>query len=668
MHGTEFFKEMLSRPPFSKLHPQVAAFFKDYLSREKVVKFDGHYVVNTHFPPYPSPAFDTMAAQFNAIGEKRELSLFSVTLAVTNRCMYRCWHCYNADRSQQDVPLAVLQEIVRQLQSRHVVSVTLTGGEPLLRPDLEEVVRTFGGRTHLTLNTTGKGLTPARAQAIKAAGLFALGVSLDSEDPAEHDHLRGHEGAFATAVNALEIAANAGLYPYIIAVGTHDLLQTERFESFLQFAARCGALEVHLLEPCATGKLAGRNDVLLDSDEHRRILDFQRAVAQREDLPVLSTFLYLESPEAFGCGAGLTHLYIDGSGEVCPCNLVPLSFGNVTQEPLFTILDRMGVHFGEPGTQCVGRILSSHMGKGPWPLLPDASVALCEKHLPKHHETPRFFRVRHAAQGDVGAEELKTAYNRISGDYDAFWLIEAGQPVQALVDKTGFHGRQRVFEAGCGTGYATALIARRLGASGEIFAADLSEGMIAEARIRAQGLENIRFVAGDALELLKSAKGFNTVFSSWVLGYIPLTPFFKHSHSALASGGRLAFVVHKDHSPREALDIFYELVAEDPSILEKRVAFDFPRDMEQVRQELQASEFDVEYLWDGRIVFHYDTPERVLEHLLKSGAGTAFYDAVVPERRDAMKQRFVDTLAARNGDIGSYQVIHEYVSCVALKK
>ncbi len=584
--------------------------------------------------------------------------------------MYRCWHCYNAGRSQQDVPLAVLQETVRQLQLLHVVSVTLTGGEPLLRPDLEEVIRAFGGRTHLTLNTTGKGLTPARAQALKAAGLFALGVSLDSEDPAEHDHLRGHEGAFAIAVKALETAANAGLYPYIIAVGTHDLLQTERFESFLQFAARCGALEVHLLEPCATGKLAGRTDVLLDRDEHRQILDFQRAVAQREDLPVLSTFLYLESPEAFGCGAGLTHLYIDGSGDVCPCNLVPLSFGNVTREPFLTILDRMGVHFSEPGTQCVGRILSPHIGEGSLPLSPDASAALCEKHLPKYHETPRFFKVRRAAQGDVGAEELKTAYNRISGDYNAFWLAEAAQPVQALVDKIEFHGRQRIFEAGCGTGYATALIARRLGASGEIFAVDLSEGMIAEARSRvhAQGLENIRFVAGDAFELLTSVKGFDTVFSSWVLGYIPLTPFFERSHTALASGGRLAFVVHKDHSPGEALDIFYELVAEDPSILEKRVAFDFPRDMGQVRQELRAAEFDVEYLWDDEIVFHYDTPERVLEHLLKSGAGTAFYDAVVPERRDAMKQRFVDKLATRNGDHGSYQVIHEYVSCVARKR
>jgi MoaA/NifB/PqqE/SkfB family radical SAM enzyme/ubiquinone/menaquinone biosynthesis C-methylase UbiE len=669
MRGTEFFKEMISQPPFSRMYPQVAAFFKDYLRREKVAKFNGRYVVNTHFPPYPSPAFDTMAEQFNAIGEKAERSLFSVTLAVTNRCTYRCWHCYNAGRSQQDLSLAVLLETIRQLLSLNAVSVTLTGGEPLLRPDLEEVVRAFDGRAHLVLNTTGRGLTPTRARVLKEAGLFALGVSLDSENPAEHDRLRGHEGAFVTAINALETAANAGLYPYIITVGTHDLLQRERFESFLQFAAQSGALEVHLLEPCATGRLAGRSDVLLTPDEYRRMLDFQREVAKREDLPILSTFLYLESPEAFGCGAGLTHLYIDGSGEVCPCNLVPLSFGNVIEEPLSRILDRMGEHFRRPGIECAGRSLSPYISEGELPLPPGASAVLCEKYLPKYQEMPRFFRIRREAQSDVGAEELKTAYNRVSGDYDEFWLAEATRPVAELVDKVNFRKGQRVFEAGCGTGCATVLIAPRAGTTGEICAADLSEGMIAEARARAstQGLDNIRFVTGDALELLASAKEFDVVFSSWVLGYIPVPPFFKHSYSALKPGGRLAFVVHKDHSPREALDIFYELVAEDPSVLEKRVAFDFPRDIQQVSRELQAAGFAVEHLWEGRVVFSYDTPELVLEHLLKSGAGTAFYDAVISERRSEMKLRFVEMLAARNKSRGSYRVIHKYFSCVARK-
>jgi MoaA/NifB/PqqE/SkfB family radical SAM enzyme/SAM-dependent methyltransferase len=669
MKGKEFLAQVLHEPPFSRLHPKVAAFLKDYLAHEKVVKFRGKHVVNTNFPPYPSPAFDNMAAQFNAIGEVTERSLFSVTLAVTNRCPYNCWHCYNAGRSQRDVPLAVLQEVVRQLRELNVVNVTLTGGEPLLRSDLEDVARAFDEKAFLSLNTTGAGLTQERAQALKDSGLFAVGVSLDSADPAEHDRMRGREGAFVTAVNALEMAGKAGLYPYIIAVGTHEFLQPERFEAFMRFAAECGAVEVHLLEPSATGKLAGHTDVLLSPKERQRILDFQREVAERDDLPILSSFTYVESRNAFGCGAGLTHLYIDGSGEVCPCNLVPLSFGNVTREPLLQILDRMGEHFCKPRTCCVGKTLSRHCRGDQLPLSPDASAMICKKHLPKRHSAPRFFQVRSEAQGDVGAEELKTAYDRIHGSYDAFWVIEAGKPVHELVDRMPFKGRQRVFEAGCGTGYATVLIADRLGASGEVQAVDLSEGMLAEARVRvrSQGVDNVRFVAGDALELLDTAGPFDTIFSSWVLGYIPLAPFFSRASQALAPGGRLAFVVHRENSPREALDIFWDIVAEDPSVLEKRVAFDFPRDLRHVRTELKAVGLEAEQLWDGYITFHYDSPEEVLEHLLKSGAGTAFYDAVDPLRRKALEQQFLDTLCSKQGTERPYKVVHDYISCIAKK-
>ncbi|MHC4620630.1 MAG: radical SAM protein [Planctomycetota bacterium] len=133
MRGDEFFTQVLSRPPFSKMHPRVAAFFKDYLSREKVIEFNQHYVVNTHFPPYPSRAFDNFAEQFNLVGQVSQRRLYSVTLAVTNRCGYNCWHCYNAGRSQLDVPLSVLLRVVKELQDLGVVHVTLTGGEPMLR-------------------------------------------------------------------------------------------------------------------------------------------------------------------------------------------------------------------------------------------------------------------------------------------------------------------------------------------------------------------------------------------------------------------------------------------------------------------------------------------------------------------------------------------------------
>jgi SAM-dependent methyltransferase len=192
--------------------------------------------------------------------------------------------------------------------------------------------------------------------------------------------------------------------------------------------------------------------------------------------------------------------------------------------------------------------------------------------------------------------------------------------------------------------------------------------MLAEARERTRlaGFNNVQFIAGDALEILKNRESLDMVFSSWVLGYIPLEPFFAAASRALRKSGILAFIVHKENSPREPLEIFGRLVAEDPSVLQKRVAFDFPPDLNHTRRKLLSAGFEIAHLWDGKIVFRYDTPEEVLEHLLKSGAGTAYYDALDPKRRDELQGRFIETLARKNPAAG-YEVIHDYICCVATK-
>jgi len=98
------------------------------------------------------------------------------------------------------------------------------------------------------------------------------------------------------------------------------------------------------------------------------------------------------------------------------------------------------------------------------------------------------------------------------------------------------------------------------------------------------------------------------------------------------------------------------------------VAFDFPRDVEQVRAQLGAAGLTEVECWDGAIVFRYDSAKAVLEHLLKSGAGTAFYDAVDPERRDGLAQEFLQALAARRRPGDEYEVTHDFIACIARRQ
>ena len=119
----------------------------------------------------------------------------------------------------------------------------------------------------------------------------------------------------------------------------------------------------------------------------------------------------------------------------------------------------------------------------------------------------------------------------------------AGDAIDELVDAVSWKGSERVFEAGCGTGYATTSLARH---ADRVVAVDLSEGMLSEAarRLAEAGRENVRLVHSDALATLASEGKFDVVFTSWVLGYIPLRPFFEAAARSLTPGGILALSLH----------------------------------------------------------------------------------------------------------------------------
>jgi len=666
--GSEFLNRMAAQSPFNRMHPKIAGFFRDYLAAEKLARFGDRYVLNTHFPPYPGPAFDRMAEHFGLVGESGpDRRLYSVTWAITNRCGYRCWHCYNAGRTQTDLALELMRDIASQLAAMKVTVLALTGGEPLLRDDLEEIAASFDERTSLVVGTTGQGLTCERASALADAGVFALGVSLDSHVAAEHDRLRGVPGAFTTARRALDFARQAGLYTYVVGVATREFLQRENFMAYMKLAREFGAREAHLLEPSPTGRLAGHTEVTLDAADRKMILDYQHEIAGLPDLPVLSSLTYLESAAAFGCGAGLTHVYIDGGGEVCPCNLVPLSFGNLRDARLAGILQGMEEHFRQPRCGCVGPRLSAEVGLDEVPAAPERSKEICRKCLAQDHEAPRFHEVRSSATGKVGEAELRAAYDRVHGDYDEFWLSEAKRPIEELVARLGDIDGASVFEAGCGTGCATRLLAERLGREGTVLAADISEGMLAEARRRLRGTSGVRFFAGDALKEIRGRGPFDLVVSTWVLGYIPPADFFRAAARELAAGGRLAFVVHRRDSPSRELAIFAELVASEPDALTRAVDFDFPRDTDQVRTQLREAGLEASHIREGAITFEYPDAERALEHLLRSGAGTAFHDAIEPARREELVARFIQMLSAECSQ-RTCRVTHDYFSCIATKR
>jgi MoaA/NifB/PqqE/SkfB family radical SAM enzyme len=107
--------------------------------------------------------------------------------------------------------------------------------------------------------------------------------------------------------------------------------------------------------------------VLLSPQEKEDIKRFHIRSNKRNTGPVVAANAYLESAEMFGCNAGYHHCFIDASGEVCPCDLMPLSFGNLTEHSFHEVWNAMEPFFPRPQANCLmGRLA----GKIPVTTLP----------------------------------------------------------------------------------------------------------------------------------------------------------------------------------------------------------------------------------------------------------------------------------------------------------
>ncbi|MBE3097157.1 MAG: radical SAM protein [Planctomycetes bacterium] len=376
------FARLVGRVPLGHL-----AYLARQLRNEKPHLWAGQLRINSFFPPFPSTAFDRFV---EATAARRRVP-YSAYIAVTGECPYRCPHCSYARRRPGGLPRDRLLALVGEIKALGTATLGFTGGEPLLRDDLEEVIAAAGPQMATVLFTTGHGLDASRAARLAAAGIGNVTVGLESADPAEHDRLRGIRGSFEEARAAVAACRSCGVYAALSTIGTPAKLESGDLERMYALAAEWGAQELRILPPVATGGWAGRRGVMLTPETRAALGRFHAAHNRRPGGPAVAAVPYLESAEMFGCGAGYHHLFIDATGEVCPCDLAPLGFGNVNDEPLASIWARMGARFPQPRCECLMKGLAEKVAAETLPLPRARSEALCPA-MPPAAPMPEVYR------------------------------------------------------------------------------------------------------------------------------------------------------------------------------------------------------------------------------------------------------------------------------------
>jgi len=271
------------------------------------------------------------------------------------------------------------------------VILGFTGGEPMLRNDLEELIAATNPEMTTVIFTTGYKLDQKRAVQLADAGVGCVTIGIESADPKKHDTVRGKKGSFHEGEAAIKACHKAGIYTAISIIGTRERIKNGELERMYQLGRKWNIGEMRIITPGATGNWAGCAEKMLTSDELQYLKEFHIKHNRSGNGPCVASFAYIESAEMFGCNAGYHSLFIDASGEVCPCDLTPLSFGNITKVPLTKIWTDMGEYFPQPRLKCLLGDIASKISRDKLPLPLHQSKEMIPR-LDDNAQVPKLFR------------------------------------------------------------------------------------------------------------------------------------------------------------------------------------------------------------------------------------------------------------------------------------
>ena len=255
------------------------------------------------------------------------------SLATTYKCQCRCVHCYAAGHETDGAELdtSEAKSVIDQAKQLGVVLINLTGGEPLLREDIVELVRHAHDAGLLTrLNTNGMLLDRKRVSKLKKAGLTQCCVSVDDADPETHDRLRGVPGTYAKAIAGIRNAREFGLSCRIMTYASKGNLASG-LEKTIELGRQLGVQSVYIFFPVAAGRWDASFDKVLTDEERAKVRSFLDVTSVQLELPTTRTMC-----SSFAKGV----LYVTAHGDVTPCPLVPYVMGNIREHSLRALWDR----------------------------------------------------------------------------------------------------------------------------------------------------------------------------------------------------------------------------------------------------------------------------------------------------------------------------------------
>lgn len=267
-------------------------------------------------------------------------------------CNFQCEHCcitkLRKKETERCFTIPDVKEFSRQADEMGLAHWVITGGEPLVFPDLDKLVEAIDPQKfYITSDTNGWFLDDKKAKHLKKIGVDKIQLSLDSLDPKGHDDFRRKKGSHERAVKAIDAALNADLAIILATVMTHQRVHSEEFIQFLEFAQKKG-IGTFITYAKPVGDWEGKTDMLVTKED----MDHIRTLEKKYNV---FTHLTPSYGHDFGCIACKRMISVTKYGDILPCPYIHTSLGNFFKEPLKDILARgMNIkYFGKHVSTCL---------------------------------------------------------------------------------------------------------------------------------------------------------------------------------------------------------------------------------------------------------------------------------------------------------------------------
>jgi radical SAM protein with 4Fe4S-binding SPASM domain len=262
---------------------------------------------------------------------------------VTLECNMKCSHCYiNATEKKLENELTTEEGkmLMDQIYQVSRPLLVLSGGEPLLRPDIFELIE-YGSAKGLKmgLGSNGSLIDDAVAAKLKAAGIATVSISLDSNIPAQHDEFRGVAGAWEKAVNACKALRKNNV---LVQVNTTLTQQNyNQIDDIMSLAEGIGVENFHLFFLVPTGRGTKLTDISPQKYEDMITNTFAKVSKHRLNVRPSCAPQFMRIAKGMGldmrqwirgCIAGMYYCRIYPNGDVTPCPYLPIKLGNVREK------------------------------------------------------------------------------------------------------------------------------------------------------------------------------------------------------------------------------------------------------------------------------------------------------------------------------------------------